>query len=132
MELVDISGYSGVSPQVSIGEMRTLFSPLSSNVKIWPRQFHNFCGHLKEGVQNKKYKICPYPWTAFVSTWDGNVVACNRDTSGRTVLGNVFDDSIETIWFGEKYQEFRKNHVNRWPEKNASCRECDLPYSGGK
>ncbi len=58
---------------------------------------------------------------------NGDVVPCCKDATGLTVLGNVFQDSIETIWHGEKYNalrdDLRLGQYDNW----AACKAC-----GGK
>ena len=136
VELVDITHFSGAFDKaVSLEKMRNLFPPdLPSNIKFWSRQFHNFGGHLKSDNNNRSnkfhnYKLCPYPWTSFNVTWDGNVVACCRDTEGKTTLGNVFEHSIKDIWNGQKYVEMRKSLIEERVKDVAACEKCDMPYS---
>lgn len=130
LEIVDITHFSGIDPVPSLKKMRALFSSNSyPNIAFWSREFHNFGGHVQKSSNNSKYKLCPYPWTMFAVTWDGNVVACCRDTEAKTVLGNVFNQSIYEIWHGSKYIEMRKNLINRQPDKNKACVDCDLPWS---
>jgi radical SAM protein with 4Fe4S-binding SPASM domain len=134
IEIVDITHFSGVFDRASsLKKMRNLFpSNLPSNIIFWSRQFHNFGGHLQNEMRDSKlhiYKLCPYPWTQFNVTWDGNVVACCRDTEGKTILGNVFEQSILDIWRGEKYIEMRKSLIEKRVKDVAACEKCDMPYS---
>ena len=131
LEVVDTSVFSGADPEESLRTMTTLLADgraLPANVKTWSRQFHNFCGHL-DPTGRGDYKVCPYPWSQFVVTWDGFVVACCRDTAGRTVLGNVFESPIIQIWNSRPYQRFRRNLAQQRPQDVPACRGCDMPYS---
>ena len=130
LEIVDISHFSGADPKRSLKKMRGLFpSDLPSNIAFWSRKFHNFGGHIQTNQGSGKYKLCPHPWTLFIVTWNGDVVACCRDTEARTVLGNVFNQTIPDIWYGRKYVEMRRNLVNKEPHKVKACEKCDLPWS---
>ncbi|MBI4699222.1 MAG: SPASM domain-containing protein [Nitrospirae bacterium] len=132
MELVNISHFSGADPVKSLNDMKRLFPDnLPANIAFWSREFHNFGGHLKT-TSGSNYKLCPYPWTSFTVTWEGDVVPCCRDTLARTVLGNVFSHSIHEIWHGERYQNLRKKLVQRKVDEIAACEKCDLPWSGGQ
>jgi radical SAM protein with 4Fe4S-binding SPASM domain len=82
--------------------------------------------------RDKNYRLCPYPWTQMAVTYSGDCVPCCRDTAARSVLGNVFDNSIMTVWNGEKYRQFRRNLIDKRPDLNQACRHCDLPFSGGQ
>lgn len=129
IEIVNISHFSGADPEKSLIDMRNLFPDnLSDNIAFWSRNFHNFCGHLITRTRSS-YHLCPYPWTMFTVTWDGFVVACCRDTRGRTVLGNVFSRTISEIWHSEQYRNFRHKLIEKKVAEIAACRACDLPWS---
>ena len=132
LEVVDTSVFSGADPEASLAAMTSLLTngrPLPANVKTWSRQFHNFCGHL-DAADPGSYRLCPYPWSQFVVAWDGSVVACCRDTVGRTVLGNVFESPVMQIWNSQPYQQFRHSLTQQRPQDVPACRGCDMPYSG--
>ncbi|MCP4706672.1 MAG: radical SAM protein, partial [candidate division Zixibacteria bacterium] len=125
LEINDITTFAGVDPTESLAKMKNLFSSdIPSRVKFRTRVFHNFCGHLELGDEEKKkkYRLCPYPWTQMAVTHSGDCVACCRDTSARSIFGNIFEDDIEKIWNGEKYQLFRQNLLDKRPELNKACK----------
>ena len=133
LSINDIASFSGAEPEPSLIKLKALFDkPPSRRVRFTSRQFHNFCGHLEAAESSDRYRLCPYPWTQLAVTYNGDCVACCRDTAGRTVLGNVFEKPIMEIWTGEPYRLMRRNLLERRPERNAACAECDLPYSGGE
>ncbi|TYO98352.1 radical SAM protein with 4Fe4S-binding SPASM domain [Geothermobacter ehrlichii] len=134
LEIVDITHFSGEVDDVgSLAKMRALFPrDLPPNIQFWSRKFHNFGGHLKNGSKGNSpnhYKLCPYPWTSFHVTWDGDVVACGRNTEGKTVLGNIYRQTIMDIWRGEKYINMRRALIEERVEDIECCKECDMPYS---
>ena len=130
VDIHDVTPYAGADPETSLENMRSLFpADLPENIKLLSRQFHNFCGHLEAKSKTRNYRLCPYPWTQMAVTWEGNCVPCCRDTSGRSVLGNLTESPIMEIWNSSQYQQFRRNLLDRKPELNAACRNCDLPYS---
>jgi len=133
LSINDIASFDGAEPEASLKELKSLFeSPPPGRVRFTSRQFHNFCGHLKTTESNRHYRLCPYPWTQLAVTYNGDCVACCRDTAARTVLGNVFEKTVMEIWTGEAYRRMRRNLLDRKPELNAACADCDLPYSGGE
>ena len=128
LEIVNISHFSGADPGKTLRDMKSLFPDnLPSNIAFWSRTFHNFCGHLKINTK-KSYHLCPYPWTMFTVTWNGDVVACCRDTRARTVLGNVFSQTISDIWHAKEYQNFRLKLIEKKVSDIAACKDCDLPW----
>ncbi len=133
LRINDIAPFAGSEPKASLSQLRALFDgDLRSHVRFTSRQFHNFCGHLPYEKDEEHYHLCPYPWTQLAVTYDGDCVACCRDTAARTILGNVFEKSIMEIWNGGPYRQLRHNLLERKPELNQACKNCDLPYSGGE
>jgi radical SAM protein with 4Fe4S-binding SPASM domain len=133
IDIYDIAPFRGIDADYSLQKMRAMFpSELPNTIGFRTRQFHNFCGHLNVSQDRDSYRICPYPWTQMAVTWNGNCVACCRDTAGKSILCNVFDESIESVWNGEKYRQFRRNLLDGRPDLNAACKDCDLPYTPDK
>jgi len=133
LDVYDITAFAGTNPHRSLARLRSLFpSDLPARIRFDSRQFHNFCGHLEMSRSADRYRLCPYPWTQMAVTYDGDCVPCCRDTSGRSVLGNAFRDQIMAIWNCDRYRQFRQNLIDRRPDLNAACKNCDLPYSGGE
>jgi radical SAM protein with 4Fe4S-binding SPASM domain len=133
LDIHDITPFTRSDPESSLRQLRAMFpSNAPKRVRFLSRQFHNFCGHLTGELHKEGYRVCPYPWTQMAVTWSGDCVGCCRDTVGGSVLGNVFEDSIMDVWNGERYRQFRENLLNRKPELNEACRNCDMPYSGGE
>lgn len=67
--------------------------------------------------------VCREAFYGFTVHVNGNVVPCDRDWAGENVMGNIFDQSIDEIWNGPKYQEFRRKMKS--PDKPAMCQMCD-------
>lgn len=66
--------------------------------------------------------ICREPFYGFTIHVNGNVVPCDRDWAGENVMGNIFEQTPEEIWWGPKYEEFRRQMKSA--EKPAMCRKC--------
>ena len=55
---------------------------------------------------------------------DGSVVACCKDWAGYTVLGNVVEDSLQSVWKSAEYQQLRED-VSKGVHTNFEvCRRC--------
>jgi radical SAM protein with 4Fe4S-binding SPASM domain len=55
----------------------------------------------------------------------GNVSPCVRyDPKGVNVLGNVNEDSLENIWYGEKRNEWVEHHLKGKRDRVPLCSEC--------
>jgi radical SAM protein with 4Fe4S-binding SPASM domain len=66
-------------------------------------------------------RYCPEPWYAAVLLANGDVQACCVPGSK---LGNINDESLESLWAGEKLREFRLA-VNS-PSPPKACLSCPL------
>lgn len=70
-------------------------------------------------------KSCVYPWDSCFITFDGFVTSCCLRPDPRfNNFGNVFKDSFENIWNGEKYRNFRRCFLEGRISEN--CKNCPL------
>jgi radical SAM protein with 4Fe4S-binding SPASM domain len=68
-------------------------------------------------------KHCSRLWSSPVLTWDGEMVPCCFDKDADNKMGNLVTDSLEQIWHGKKYSEFRNKIVSG--RKNIEiCKNC--------
>lgn len=79
---------------------------------------------------------CRRPYTLTYITSSGNVLSCCFAPSGHKsareyheerVLGNIFEESIEGIWHGERYKAFRRAFESDRPAKH--CAQCGVNWS---
>ncbi len=136
LEVKDISSFSQKDPKVveeNFANLRSLL-PASPRLKLFTKTFHNGTGFLpKKGTKaGGKYFLCPYPWTSLSITSNGDVVACCRDLQHKTVLGNLFTQSLPEIWNGAAMQNMRQKLLDEEPEEIEACKGCDMPYDTEK
>lgn len=62
-------------------------------------------------------------WHSCVITWDGKVVPCCFDKDAHFVLGDLKEQTFKEIWFGEKYNHFRKSLLKSRSEIEI-CKNC--------
>ena len=91
----------------------------------------NLSAYFKTEWKNMEdlYEKCQMPWVSVDITASGDVAPCH--TFYDLILGNLHENSLEEIWFGEKYQKLREylNQHNFLPVCNIGC--CGL-YLGGQ
>jgi radical SAM protein with 4Fe4S-binding SPASM domain len=84
-----------------------------------------------EDLENQSHYVreyCEFPWTSMTVMANGEVVPCTQDFDAEMSFGNVADHSLEEIWNGDKYREFRRWHLSGDFPKGNKCNErCDLP-----
>ncbi len=78
------------------------------------------------------YQHCRRPWTLMYVTANGNVLPCciapfTTVPYGDIVLGNVFRESLEDIWNGPRYQDWRRRMLS--PEPPEACEGCGKDWS---
>lgn len=138
VKVTDISSYSIDDRDLLEQRYRdlvALFPPDNKRLRFARRAFHNATGLVAKLVNNsrgQKYHICPYPWTSLVIASNGDVVACCRDLRRQTVLGNVLEDGLASLWSNKAYQELRGALVDQRPDDIEVCHGCDLPFDDGK
>jgi radical SAM protein with 4Fe4S-binding SPASM domain len=64
--------------------------------------------------------ICPTPFTTLILNPNGDVGCC-RQLTNHHVIGNIFKESLEDIWNGEKVRLWRKEFLEG---KISTCSEC--------
>ena len=79
---------------------------------------------------------CQRPYTLTYITASGNVLSCcfapfghksAREYHEERVLGNIFQEPIESIWHGERYAAFRRAFESDTPAKH--CSQCGINWS---
>lgn len=92
-------------------------------------------GLYEEAIKHKELDIphicvstflCPY------IAWNGDVSICALDCNWRFITGNIFYDSFDIVWNGEKAQELRSAVIN-WDidffkKHGFRCDLCNFPY----
>jgi radical SAM protein with 4Fe4S-binding SPASM domain len=95
---------------------------LPSDEKHWfydPEAFRQ--GHLRpRKVPNNG---CPWIYYSMAILVNGDVVPCCRDATGEFVMGNILHQSLEQIWNGKKFRDFRAR-LNQNQGNISICRLC--------
>ncbi len=85
---------------------------------------------------DRPWSGCQRPYTLTYITSSGNVLSCcfapfghssAREYQEERVLGNVFQEPLEAIWRGERYEAFRRDFESDHPAKQ--CSQCGINWS---
>jgi MoaA/NifB/PqqE/SkfB family radical SAM enzyme len=99
----------GVSIEISTPELASVL-PLSGSPTYYPYELP--AGALIHDCDQD-------PWKTAHILSDGRVVSCEvRDT---TVLGCLATSTLQQIWHGQRYREFRMQHASGLDHKCRSC-----------
>lgn len=75
------------------------------------------------GIKNKLTNHCWKLWHSCVITWDGIVAPCCFDKDVDHQLGNARETSLQQIWSGPAYEEFRRQ-LGRGRSEIDICKNC--------
>lgn len=67
--------------------------------------------------------VCPWIYYSLAIHVNGNVVPCCRDPRGDEVMGNIFEQSLDEIWNGERFRDLRVR-IQRDQGSVGICRLC--------
>jgi radical SAM protein with 4Fe4S-binding SPASM domain len=70
---------------------------------------------------------CHRPLIRMIVQHDGEVCNCCEDTHGVFGLGNVYESSLEEVWFSERHVRIVTDLIAGRRQKYALCRNCPLP-----
>ena len=72
---------------------------------------------------------CHRPQIRMIIQHDGEVCNCCEDTSGAFMLGNVYQHSLEKLWFSDHHVQVVEDLAVGKREKYTLCQDCPLPPS---
>lgn len=70
---------------------------------------------------SKEEVFCYDPWESINIEPNGDVFPCSVSSQ---VMGNINEESLEQIWNGARYQDFRGRVNIPGPKQNDDCRNC--------
>ena len=76
-------------------------------------------------IPEKRF-ACQSLWNTLPVFYNGTAGLCCRDSFCDYNMGNVFEDSIETVWNGPRFRETRRLHEQGEWERIPLCAKCDL------
>lgn len=72
---------------------------------------------------------CKHPWMSMTVKSNGEVAMCMEDFDNEIILGDARTESLEDIWNGDRYRQFRWDHILAKP--GIKCTEqCDMRVAG--
>jgi wyosine [tRNA(Phe)-imidazoG37] synthetase (radical SAM superfamily) len=74
-------------------------------------------------------EFCQFPWSSMTIKSDGLAVECVEDYDNEIILGDAKTQSLDEIWNGKAYEQFRLDHFDVKPGIKCSER-CDMTLIG--
>jgi radical SAM protein with 4Fe4S-binding SPASM domain len=72
---------------------------------------------------------CQFPWTSMTIKSDGSAAQCVEDFNNEIILGNAAEESLSSIWNGERYRRLREEQLIM-RSKIKCTEECDMRLIG--
>lgn len=104
-----------------------------NNVQIFDEDMDDRV-HFYES-EKENYFACKKMYIELPIDCDGNVYVCTYDWNQKYLLGNVFDQSLDTVLKSELYQKLLKGNEKRFRHVDNIinlCRYCPRPYTNRK
>lgn len=73
--------------------------------------------------------VCPFPFYTLAIAVNGDVSLCCVDWNKATRIGNVFENTLKSIWNGDNLRNFRSMHISNKRIINPSCRDCSFLFT---
>jgi len=81
----------------------------------------------------KAGKACSRIFRVMMVTVDWDLVLCCEDWNAECVIGNLKEDSLESLWHGDRFNEIRDKHLSGRAWQVPLCDACRCPdYVDGK
>jgi len=112
---------------------------IEQNIRNWhargvgsgTSQLVNRAGNVKNFVELNyrpvnadPVRICDLLFHKMYILYNGDAVLCCMDWRRTVVMGNVQRQSIKEIWQGEKYQAYRRAHIEGRGKQMKLCNDC--------
>jgi len=96
---------------------------LKSEDQQWYRKDH----HGTNSIHWSEF--CKHPWMSMTIKSNGEAAMCMEDFNNEIILGDATKESLEEIWNGDKYRQFRLDHIDL--KAGFKCNEqCDMKLIG--
>ena len=82
----------------------------------------------ESNIQSLKGRPCYYPFYKLFVDWNGDVLFCANDWGKEIVVGNLVNQKLPDVWFGDQMYKIRK----KLSEGNRNFSPCDKCSVDGK
>ena len=69
---------------------------------------------------------CSDLWRRMFVWWDGTMNPCDVDYRSTLAVGRADDDSISSVWTGDRYVGYRQAHLGRARQSVSPCQRCTV------
>ncbi len=76
------------------------------------------------GQEILEAKVCPYVFYSFSINSDGSVSLCFIDWHRKLIIGNVQNETVKNVWFGENIKKYQKMFLKMKRKSHPVCKYC--------
>lgn len=87
-----------------------------------------FMAMYEQETVDRQYKHCPEVFTKLSVNSDGSVSACCGDYDNAFVVGNLGEDTLESIWKNQQMMEIRNILARMQHKRLTLCNSCYVVY----
>jgi radical SAM protein with 4Fe4S-binding SPASM domain len=106
---------------------------LGKNDFIMTMEYSSFGGQFRDGTEQvpahhrktSNRTPCGWLWKGTVVLQNGDVTLCAGDYEGLYAMGNIREQTLRSIWTGEKYNTLRRLHLEGDYRDAGLCSKCD-------
>lgn len=85
----------------------------------------SWLGLDEDSVENLKGKPCYYPFYKMFVDWNGDVIFCSNDWQKEIKVGNMVNETLESVWLGDKLNRERKRLI-KGDRSKSPCNKCSV------
>jgi radical SAM protein with 4Fe4S-binding SPASM domain len=124
--------------RIQMVEMKENKHEVKKFVEMWTPFIDEVCANpylnpwgMGEDRSTKSIKVlgrkpCNQLWQRMTISYDGKVMMCCGDWSMKSVIGDVNEKSIYSLWHGKKLNKIRKMHINNRVGEVKACEKCPV------
>jgi radical SAM protein with 4Fe4S-binding SPASM domain len=79
-----------------------------------------------DGLQIQHHSMCVSPFVSIVVFWNGDVAPCCTDINGVQILGNIQDQSLQSVWKSYTFRKMRYDMATHHEQDYPLCSTCEL------
>ena len=79
---------------------------------------------LRNNLSQTDRYPCPHLWKRLHIDFKGNVKFCATDWGIGSIIGNIKNKSLSSIWRSESMNDLRKSHMNNAIKDDSICNKC--------
>jgi MoaA/NifB/PqqE/SkfB family radical SAM enzyme len=124
-EQIKVETIDNYEDWLSLEKIKKIISKDVNTDKYFVENWCNFLG-LEEPLSSRQ--VCRHPFIYAMVLYDGRVVFCCIDFNAKMIAGDLKFESLQEIWNGKKYNNFRSDMINFRFDAHPLCINCTEWY----